>query len=426
MGDYFHSVILSKENCNGCTHCIKRCPTEAIRVRDGKANIDGEKCIDCGECIQVCPYHAQRAVTDDLEDIRKFKYRIALVPAVLHGQFDICMGSNKILKAVGMLGFDAVYDVSPYCDIASAIIKEHYLKEKDIKGPIIYSDCPVIIRLIQLRYPDLIKNVIPLVSPMEMAARLKKTEVMAGKGFKREDIGVFYLTPCPARVTSIRVPIGVDFPYTDGLISIRKIYGNLTKNLKELKDVDVAEEYKFSGRGLRWGITGGQGYSIGSKNYLAVDGIENVINIFEELELGRLENMDFIEAYACTGGCVGGPLLVENTFVAKTKIRHLASITPSPNLISKDKVKGYIESGLFNWVEEIKPKKMVSLDPDIGKAIQKMEKLEEILKNLPGIDCGSCGAPTCRALAEDIVNGKAREVDCVFRLREKMNEIDRG
>lgn len=426
MGDYFHSVILSKENCNGCTHCIKRCPTEAIRVRDGKANIDGEKCIDCGECIQVCPYHAQRAVTDDLEDIRKFKYRIALVPAVLHGQFDICMGSNKILKAVEMLGFDAVYDVSPYCDIASAIIKEHYLKEKDIKRPIIYSDCPVIIRLIQLRYPDLIKNVIPLVSPMEMAARLKKTEVMAERGFKREDIGVFYLTPCPARVTSIRVPIGVDFPYTDGLISIRKIYGNLTKNLKELKDVDVAEEYKFSGRGLRWGITGGQGYSIGSKNYLAVDGIENVINIFEELELGRLENMDFIEAYGCTGGCVGGPLLVENTFVAKTKIRHLASVTPSPSLISKDKVKGYIESGLFNWVEEIKPKKMVSLDPDIGKAIQKMEKLEEILKNLPGIDCGSCGAPTCRALAEDIVNGKAREVDCVFRLREKMNEIDRG
>lgn len=425
MGNYFHSVVLSRENCSGCTHCIKRCPTEAIRVRDGKANISGEICIDCGECIRVCPHHAQMAVTDDLEDIKKYKYRIALVPAVVHGQFDICMGLGKILKAVEMLGFEAVYDVSPYCDIASAIIKKHYLEDRNIARPIIYSDCPVIIRLIQLRYPDLIKNVIPLVSPMEIAARIKKTEAVEEKGFKMEDVGVFYLTPCPARVTSIRVPIGVTTPYTDGLISVRKIYGSLTKNLNELQDLKTIEGYEFSGRGLKWGTIGGQGSSIGCKHYLAVDGIENVINVFDELELGRLQNMDFVEAYACTGGCVGGPLLVENTFVAKTKIRHLAATIPSPKLISKTKVDEYIRSGLFNWTEEVKPKKMVSLDPDIGKAIKKMEKVEEILNNLPGIDCGSCGAPTCRALAEDIVNGIARETDCVFRLREKINEIDR-
>lgn len=117
---------------------------------------------------------------------------------------------------------------------------------------------------------------------------------------------------------------------------------------------------------------------------------------------------------------------MENAFVAKTRIKHLADITPSPKLIGKKKVKEFIGSELFTWTEEIKPKKMVSLDPNIEKAIQKMEKVEGIMNKLPGIDCGSCGAPTCRALAEDIVNGRAREVDCVFRLREKMNEIDRG
>ena len=55
-----HSVMLDKELCMGCINCIKRCPTEAIRVRDGKAHILKERCIDCGECIRICPHHAKK------------------------------------------------------------------------------------------------------------------------------------------------------------------------------------------------------------------------------------------------------------------------------------------------------------------------------------------------------------------------------
>ena len=62
-----HSVTLNKEKCKGCTACLKRCPTEAIRIRDGKAKILQELCIDCGECIKVCPYHAKKAVTDSFD-----------------------------------------------------------------------------------------------------------------------------------------------------------------------------------------------------------------------------------------------------------------------------------------------------------------------------------------------------------------------
>lgn len=426
MGNYFHSVVLNEASCNGCTHCIRRCPTEAIRVRDRKASISGEKCIDCGECIRVCPYHAQKAVTDDLEDIKKYRYKIALVPSAVYSQFDIGTGLGKILKAVEMLGFDEARDISPYCDIASAIIKERYLAEKRVERPAIYSDCPVIIRLIQLRYPGLLSNVIPMVSPMDIAARLIKRDMVGSKRFKMEDIGVFYLTPCPARVTSIRVPLGIDFAYTDGAISIGKIFGALRKNLAELKDIETVEGYELSGRGLRWCRIGGQSYSIDNKNYLAVDGIENVINIFEELELGKIRGVDFIETYACTGGCVGGPLLVENAFVAKARVKHLSDSIPSPKLMNREEVEKLCSTGLLSWTEEIKPKKLVSLDPNIKKAIQKMEKVERILKKLPGIDCGSCGAPTCRALAEDIVNGRASEADCMFRLKEKIKKTDGG
>ena len=68
---YYHSVRLEKEKCMGCTNCIKRCPTEAIRVHDGKATIMKSRCIDCGECIRACPHSAKRAVTDDFEMIKQ-------------------------------------------------------------------------------------------------------------------------------------------------------------------------------------------------------------------------------------------------------------------------------------------------------------------------------------------------------------------
>ena len=70
--------MLDKELCMGCINCIKRCPTEAIRVRDGKAHILKERCIDCGECIRICPHHAKKAITDPVSILENFQYTISL------------------------------------------------------------------------------------------------------------------------------------------------------------------------------------------------------------------------------------------------------------------------------------------------------------------------------------------------------------
>jgi Na+-translocating ferredoxin:NAD+ oxidoreductase RNF subunit RnfB len=55
--------------------------------------------------------------------------------------------------------------------------------------------------------------------------------------------------------------------------------------------------------------------------------------------------------------------------------------------------------------------------------MRKLEVLELINKELPGLDCGACGAPSCRALAEDIVRENANETDCIFKLREKVRQL---
>ncbi len=67
MSKYWHSVTLEPDYCNGCTHCLDGCPTEAIRIINGKATIIDERCIDCGECLKVCPFHAKGALSDGLE-----------------------------------------------------------------------------------------------------------------------------------------------------------------------------------------------------------------------------------------------------------------------------------------------------------------------------------------------------------------------
>lgn len=417
MKDYWHSVALEKEKCNGCTICLRRCPTEAIRIRDGKARIIKERCIDCGECIRVCPYHAKKAFADDLKSIEKYKFKIALVSLPLYGQFALDMDINKIFNCFYELGFDMVYDVAYAADFATSL-QSDIIKSSKTK-PLIATLCPAIIRLIQIRFPSLIDNIINLESPMEIAARLAKQQASKEYGLNSNDIGAFYITQCPAKITSIKKPLGIQKSYVDGAIPIKSIYTKLLKIYKDVKRNDKIQ--KASGDGIGWARVSGQSFALGLDRFLAVDGIENVIKVLEEIELGKLNNIDFFEGYACVTGCVGGPLNVENPFVAKNRIRQLANNYQKSELNSEKTTK--ILDGIdVGWTEEIEPIGIMKLDSDIGKAIEKMELIDMIIKELPGIDCGSCGAPNCHAMAEDVVRGKARLEDCIIRMKRKADK----
>jgi hypothetical protein len=278
----------------------------------------------------------------------------------------------------------------------------------------INSNCPAIIRLIQIRFPDLIPNIIDIETPIEITARITKTNVSKKTGLDIKDIGVFFITPCTARVTSIRHPIGIAESYVDGAISMRDVYGDIVRNLGDNNTSDLGERSKES---LLWPIAGGQAAALGIENYLEVDGIHHVIKVLEELELGKLKDVDFIECSACTGGCIGGPLVIQNPFIAKNRIMKYVRRTDELQC-TKEKLNDYIEmykNGFIRLTEEILPKPVMMLDKDISKSIQKLELVTEILKNLPGLDCGICGSPTCRAFAEDIVNGENKKAICMIK-----------
>ncbi|MGI6141044.1 MAG: [Fe-Fe] hydrogenase large subunit C-terminal domain-containing protein [Caldicoprobacterales bacterium] len=419
MGEYYHSVTLNKSKCMGCTNCIKGCPTEAIRVRDGKARIIDERCIDCGECIRACPYHAKIAVTDPLSILDRYQYKIALPAPTLFGQFKKLKNCDKVLAALKRLGFDYVFEVAKGADVVTQLIKEK-LAVPDIKKPLISSACPATVRLIQVRFPNLLDHLIRIESPMEIAAQMAKDEASRRLNIPLQEIGAFFITPCAAKMTSIRNPIGNEVSHVDGAISILDVYGPIASYLKIPDNTEKLQQ--ATGAGLSWAVTGGEGQSLGIDNYLSVDGIRNVIPVLEEIENNKMTDLDFFEGLSCAGGCVGGPLTFENGYVAKNRIRLLAKgIRNKPPADSDiEYIKEHIQWQLQKNIIE---KPVMKLDHDIVAAIQKMETMERINKNLPGLDCGSCGSPSCRTLAEDIVRGNASEMDCVFKLREKVKAL---
>lgn len=418
MEQYFHSVTLQEEKCIGCTDCIKRCPTEAIRVRNGKAVIIGERCIDCGNCIAVCKQRAKMAITDSLDIMSKYPYTVAIPAPTLYSQFKDIKDVNVILTAIRQLGFNEVFEVSRGAEFVTYQTQQFLKKHPKIEKPVISSACPVIVRLIQIKFPSLIDNILPILSPMEIAARLAK-EKIHDKGIAIEDIGVFFISPCSAKATNVRNPIDIEKSAVDGVISVRDLYMPLRAIIKTLDKPEILRQSSM--QGVKWAAMGGEGSALGVDNCIAVDGIENVIKVLEEVENGRLEDIDFIEGLACTSGCLGGPLTVENGFVAKNKLEKLTkAFNTNPDKIIEDEE----TKVTFNWTKTLLPKPVLLLDNDMGEAIRMMEEMENIYNKLPKIDCGSCGAPNCHALAEDIVRGNSNLEDCIFMLREKVKKME--
>ena len=416
MNTYFHSVELEADKCCGCTNCLKRCPTEAIRIHDGKAHILSERCIDCGECIRICPHHAKRARSNQLEDLEQFKIKIALPAPALFGQFNNMDDIDIVLTGLRAVGFDYVYEVSRGAELVSEATRD-LIRENKLRKPIISSACPAVVRLIKIRFPELCDNVMPLLAPMEVAAKMARREVRGMTGLPDEDIGVFFITPCPAKVTEINSPNHADASAVNGAIAISQLYPALTHAMDHLT---VVEPIAKSGLiGVGWATSGGEAAAMLGEKYLAADGIENVIRVLEELEDDHIHGLEFIELNACSGGCVGGVLTVENPYVAQARIHNLRKYMPvSLNHLDKK------DLDVMMWEKELTYNaESFALSDDILEAMEMMDKMEKICADLPGLDCGSCGAPTCRAMAEDIVKGVAKETDCIHKLKAKIQSV---
>ncbi len=408
MNTYEHSVYLDEKKCSGCTACLKHCPTEAIRIHGGRAVINNSRCIDCGECIRICPQGAKKAVCEKLSAMDKFKWKIALPAPSLYGQFDNLEDVDYILDGLLKIGFDDVYEVSAAAEKVSAYTRL-YLKTEGVKKPVISSACPVIVRLIGLRFPSLTENIIHMLPPMEVAAFLAREKAKKEHPELCEDeIGVCFISPCPAKVSYVKNGFAGYKSRVDAVVSINDIYFQLIAKMQPQSELNSLSNSGMIGIG--WAATGGEATAIFNESYLAADGIENVIRVLDQVENGNIPQLEFIELNACPGGCVGGVMTMQNPFIAKARLQTLRRYLPvSQNFLSKDE--NYIpENYIFNEIPTYHP--ISRLSDSMAESMRMMADIQRLKDGLPGIDCGACGAPNCRAFAEDVIKGRTGIFNC--------------
>ena len=415
MSTFQHSVYLDPEKCKGCINCIKHCPTGAIRVRGRKAHIIKEFCIDCGECVRVCPHHAKKTRYDGLETLQNYTYTVALPAPSFYAQFNNITDTNIILSALLKLGFNDVLEVAAAAEIVSELSRQYIANHPNGK-PFISTACPSVTRLIRVRFPALLERLLPILPPVELAARVAARRAMQKTGLKREEIGIFFISPCPAKVTYVQDPLCIEKSEIDRVLAVKKVY---TALLPLMNADDAEKDLKIAGKiGISWGYSGGEVAGLLTDSYIAVDGIDNAIGVLEDLEDNKIHGLDFIEIDACTGGCVGGVLQVENPYVAKTKLKLLRKYMPvvGAHLNGANAANAY-------WTKKIKFEPVFRLGSTPQESMEILQKVEAIAARLPGLDCGSCGAPTCKALAEDVVRGDANERDCIHLLKNYLHQI---
>ena len=417
MDKFYHSVRLDESLCKGCINCIKRCPTEAIRVRGGKASINNKFCIDCGECIRVCPHHAKLATYDKLDVMKRYKYTVALPAPSLYSQFNNLDDVNIVLNALLLMGFDDVFEVSAAAELVSEATRQ-YISEHEEQLPLISTACPSVVRLIRVRFPNLIPHLLPINPPVEVAAVLAVRKAMEDTGLPREEIGIMFISPCPSKVTYVKSPLGTEKSEIDQVLAIKDVYPKLLACMKTV----VGEDYPVIGTsgkiGISWGHSGGEASGLFTENYLAADGIENVIRVLEDMEDQKFTNLRFVELNACNGGCVGGVLTVENPYVAEVKLKRLRKYMPVARSHMHES-----EENVIKWTTGVQYEPVFRLGNNMMESFSRLNQVERLMKKFPGLDCGSCGAPTCKARAEDIVRGDANETDCVYYLRENLHKL---
>lgn len=426
--NYVHSLQLQTEKCQGCICCVKACPTEAIRVRNGKAEILADRCVECGACAVACPYHAFTVEHLELEVLQNYAYNIVLPAPSLYAQFPESVPLESIWQGLYKLGFNEIFDVSLASEYIAKEISTYIENYTGGRKPLISSTCPAVLRLIQIKFPELIKQLVPVLSPAEAAAIYVKQQTVAKLGLAPEQIGVWFISPCPAKATNIKQSVDVASTQLTGSFNIKEIYGRLLKCLGGTAPLRV---HTGSSYGMVWGSQGGEIISAGLDNALAVAGIRNVYEALEQISLNKMPQLDYVELNACPRGCIGGLLAAENRFVADSNLQQrllLMREAEPPDRVDTLRLSMVLDNfpKSSKYRKKVVPRPMMQLDEDIMVAMEKLERMEEVLNSLPGLDCGACGAPSCQCLAEDIVQGKATEIDCIFKLRSSVHKMAQG
>lgn len=418
---FHHALQINDAQCTGCSRCMKICPTEAIRIHNDIATISENRCIDCGKCFKICPSKAIYIKQDDFESIFNFPCRVALIPSVFLGQFPNDISVSRIYAILQEIGFTHVFEADTSTHIYATAKNQYFIKHKD-NLPHISTFCPAIVRLIQVKFPGLVDNLIPIKAPIDITAMFIRNKFRKENQYKDNEVGIFYITPCAAKIAAVKSPVGEEKSIVDGVINLDSLYNRVWKKIKEQGSAYKETKLpiaQLSSDSILTSLTNGERRLSMAKHSYAIDEIDNVIEFLEKIENDEIEGVEFLELRACDQSCSGGNLTCNNRFLTCEKMfaraRYVADKERNGERTREFEIENERDYLMQNMsLDKIEPRSMLSLDDDIAKALEKMDRINLLKKELPQKDCGICGAPTCDAFAEDVICQNAKISDCIF------------
>ena len=429
MAELTHGFTIDPDKCRGCFSCMRACPTHAIRVRDLRAHYRPDHCIDCGVCLRACSRNAISATTWSVDDLSRFKFKVAVPSPVLFCQVPPSVTPDMVVGGLHALGFDAVWDYAVELDLVAHAIHEYVERWRGVT-PLISISCPVVVRLVQVSYPHLVDQLIPIQLPREIAGREAKRRYSAQLGLSRDEIAAIYITPCQAKTISVLQPAEDTVSYLDGTMGIANIYNSIfayasqhKHEATEARHHPVVRNATFLGGSY---LSEGMGYHLPPHRCLRVTGLSDISQVFEDVEKGKLRKVDFIDAYTCWSGCTGGNLTVANVYLTRRIVHALSAHLPKTDDETEAEVEKRRLTEDFSLDRPIRPRLIRGRAGSLKERVQMIQLADTTVATLPGLDCGLCGAPTCKELARDVSVGDATKQDCVFISKDRLSKLRRA
>jgi two-component system NtrC family sensor kinase len=402
---------ISRQKCRLCGRCVRDCPTNALMVEQRKVVRIESRCILCGSCYKYCPHGAvqtQTGVKKALDGLDAENKIIACLDPTFPAVLDVGT-PGQLVMALKKLGFQEVWESA----LGGDLISREYRKWLwgNSKTSYISSFCPSVVLYVEKFAPQLVDQLLPVVSPM----------VATGKAIKKlrgEETKVVFIGSCISRIYERLIP---EF---EGIVDCVLTYHDI-RDILDDKGIDreAQEESEFDGPqpglGRVLSVSGGMSKCIGFEQDLVnldnviTAGSKSVIRAIQQLQDGAIRPK-FLDVLFCQG-CIDGPIVDKNIS------------GPSRKQIVVDFFE-YQNEEVWEGDKEV-ASKLMSMDlgrnfsvQDISLPEPKEEEIQSVLAKLGktspnrNLDCGACGFSTCREKAIAVVQGLAEKEMCMHYL----------
>ncbi len=399
------TITTQKVNCRDCHRCMRSCPLKAIGIENGQARLIEEKCVLCGRCVVECPQGAkqvdsQLALVTDAIAAGRF-VALSLAPSFIASFPEFT--PRQLCSRLAALGFSLIEETA----VGAEEVSRHYGRLLAGAGrPVISACCPVVVNVITKYYPDLVDNLAPVASPMLVHAKLLKHR-------HGDDIFTVFAGPCIAKLAESRQ----DGSAVDAAITFRQLREWLAAAAPQ--DASAAAQSQPAPGPVRYyPIAGGILKSFTrseatATDVIAVDGLENCLEVFAALRSGEIAPR-FVEALACSGGCINGPAngCAASVPAKRLKVAQFAAAGSRRNNNPPDL--DFTRRHASAPVQEHIPSE--SRIREVLRQTGKYSKEDE--KN-----CGACGFNSCRDKAIAVCQGLTEIGTCVPYMRSKAESL---